>query len=415
MENKKGFYGWNVVFGAFLILALPFAIVFLSHSIFLTPVCEALGFSATQFSLVFTIVAIATAFMSPIIGTIIRKYNVKYVMAISGAITGLVFAGFGVATELWQFYVLSAILGIFTSGITQVPISYIVTNWFPEKKKGVATGIAFAGGNVGSLIVINLVTKLIPEVGYEKCYFILGGVMFVVTVLVSLFIIKEKPEDINQLPYGVVEGEIKAKVETDINVEGYTFKEAKSSPVFYVFILAIVLLGVVFAGVQMHIPSYMQSIGHSAEFASMVLSLVSIFGIFSNVLIGLLLEKAGLRTGMTIIGIAMLLAVVSLLLGETKIFAMLFGVIFGGFIAIASMGPSYLTSEIFGKKEYGIILGTVMMFFQLGGAVGPTLSGFIYDTTGAYQLTWIIFIVLLIITFGTFLFSISLANRNKKN
>lgn len=415
MENKKSFYGWKVAAGSFLILAMPFAIIFLSHSIFLTPVTQALGFTATQFSLVFTIVAIATAIMSPIMGKIIRKYDVRYIMALCGAVVSLSFAAFGLATALWQFYLLSAILGAFATGITQIPISYIITNWFPAKKKGLATGIAFSGGNLGAFCTILIVSKLMPKIGYEKCYFLLGGVMLVVTVLVSLFVIKEKPADVGQKPYGEGE-EITTNKESHDTKEltGYTFKEAKGSAVFWVYILAIVLLGLVFAGVQMHIPSYMQSIGHSAVFASTVTSIVSIMGILSNVLIGMLLEKAGLSKGMIIIGLAMITSIVLLLFGQSTLFAILFALIFGAFVAIAAMGPSYLTSEIFGKKEYGTILGTVIMFFQFGGAIGPTLSGFIYDTTGAYKITWIIFIVLLVITFSTFLLAFKLANKNNK-
>lgn len=415
MENKKSFYGWKVAAGSFLILAMPFAIIFLSHSIFLTPVTQVLGFTATQFSLVFTIVAIATAIMSPIMGKIIKKYDVRYIMALCGAVVSLSFAAFGLATALWQFYLLSAVLGAFATGITQIPISYIITNWFPAKKKGLATGIAFSGGNLGAFCTILIVSKLMPKIGYEKCYFLLGGVMLVVTVLVSLFVIKEKPADVGQKPYGEDE-EITTQNENQDTREltGYTFKEAKASAVFWVYILAIVLLGVVFAGVQMHIPSYMQSIGHSAVFASTVTSVVSIMGILSNVLIGMLLEKAGLSKGMIIIGLAMITSIVLLLLGQSTLFAILFALIFGAFVAIAAMGPSYLTSEIFGKKEYGTILGTVIMFFQFGGAIGPTLSGFIYDTTGAYKVTWIIFIVLLVITFSTFLLAFKLANKKNK-
>lgn len=135
MENKKSFYGWKVAAGSFIILAMPFAVIFLSHSIFLTPVTQALGFTATQFSLVFTIVAIATAIMSPIMGKIIRKYDVRYIMALCGAVVSISFAAFGLARELWQFYLLSAVLGAFATGITQIPISYTITNWFPSKKK----------------------------------------------------------------------------------------------------------------------------------------------------------------------------------------------------------------------------------------------------------------------------------------
>ena len=412
MEEKRPFYGWNIVAGSFLILAMPFAVIFLSHSIFLRPVTEALGFSATQFSLVFTIVAVSTAAVSPFMGKIIRKYDIKYVMAICGAIVSISFGVLGIAKELWQFYLLSVVIGVFATGITQIPISYIITNWFPSEKKGVATGIAFAGGNLGAFCTILVISNLMPKIGYEKCYFILGSVMFVVTIAVSLFVIKGKPADIGQLPYGTKETTINVKINKDEEeVMGYTLAEAKTSPVFWIYIVAIVLLGLVFAGVQMHIPSYMQSVGHSLQFASMITSLVSIMGILSNVLIGMLLEKAGIKKGMLIIGVFMTLSVVCLLFGKTVAFAILFAIIFGAFIAIASMGPSYLTSEIFGKKEYGTILGIVIMFFQLGGAIGPTLSGFIYDSTGEYTITWIIFIALLVITFATFLFAINLANR----
>lgn len=411
MEEKRPFYGWNIVAGSFLILAMPFAVIFLSHSIFLRPVTEALGFSATQFSLVFTIVAVSTAAVSPFMGKIIRKYDIKYVMALCGAIVSISFWVLGIAKELWQFYLLSVVIGVFATGITQIPISYIITNWFPSEKKGVATGIAFAGGNLGAFCTILVISNLMPKIGYEKCYFILGSVMFVVTIAVSLFVIKGKPADIGQLPYGTKETTINVKINKDEEeVMGYTLAEAKASPVFWIYIVAIVLLGLVFAGVQMHIPSYMQSVGHSLQFASMITSLVSIMGILSNVLIGMLLEKAGIKKGMLIIGVFMTLSVVCLLFGKTVAFAILFAIIFGAFIAIASMGPSYLTSEIFGKKEYGTILGIVIMFFQLGGAIGPTLSGFIYDSTGEYTITWIIFIALLVITFGTFLFAINLAN-----
>lgn len=238
--------------------------------------------------------------------------------------------------------------------------------------------------------------------------------MFIVTVAISLFTIKVKPSDVGQLPYGIDDTEnIEIKSDKQVELTGYTLEEAKTSSVFWVYVVAIVLLGLVFAGVQMHIPSYMQSVGHSLKFSSMITSLVSIMGIVSNIFLGILLEKAGIKKGMLIIGFFMTLSVGFLLLGKVVIFALLFVLIFGAFRTIASMGPSYLTSEIFGKKDYGTILGIVIMFFQFGGAIGPTLSGFIYDSTGEYTVTWVIFIILLIITFGTFLLSINLASKKK--
>lgn len=417
MREKQSFYGWVVAVGAFFIMAMPFAIVFLAHSVFLRPVTEARGFSLTEFSFVFTIVAVTTAVTSPFMGRLIHKVDIRYVMAICGAVVSIAFSMLGFATSLWHFYGLAAILGIFATGVTQIPIANIITNWFPCKSKGVATGIAFAGGNVGSFITVLIASRLIPTIGYQRTYFIFGGTMLIVTIFVSIFIIRSKPADKGQLPYGMTQAEGQGSnlnVRQDMLLDGDTLKEVKKTTVFWVFIVAIILLGVVFAGIQTHIPSYMQSVGHSMKFASIVTSIVAITGIISNVCIGVLLEKGGLRLGLTIVGMFMVLSVMALLLGARPAFAVTFAVLFGLFASIASMGPSYLTSQMFGRKDYGSIFGFVMMFFQLGGAVGPTFSGFIYDRTGGYTITWFIYIGLLVATFATFLMSVRLMKKGHK-
>lgn len=234
-------------------------------------------------------------------------------MPLCSAIISLCFAGFGIAKTLWQFYLLSAILGVLATGIAQIPISYIITNCFASKKKGMATGIAFSGGNLGAFFTILIISNLIHKIGYEKFYFILGGLMFVITTTVSLFVIKKSLSVIGQAPYGVNETSSNSTNTKHQELKGYTLSEAKNSPVFWTFIIAIILLGVVFAGVQMHIPSYMESIGHSPILASTITSIVSVFGIISNILIGLLLEKTSLKKVMSIIGLGMICSIIALL------------------------------------------------------------------------------------------------------
>lgn len=417
MSDKKGFFGWHVVIGAFLIMSMPFGIIFLSHSIFLSSVTQALGITATQFSLVFTIVGLSTGIMSPIMGRIMRKYSIRVIMLVCSIITSLSFAAFGVATELWQIYLLSVIVGIAATGVTQVPISYVLANWFPSKKKGLVTGIAFAGGNIGSFLVIQATLRAIPVIGYQKCYFILGALMIVITIPTTLFLIKGKPSDVGQVPYGfdedVSDNSKEAKKEKAIT--GVTFAEAKKTPLFWIFILAIVFLGIIFAGVRMHIPNYMESVGHQLGFVTTITSVISLLGLVSNVIVGSILEKLGLSKGMLVVGGFMTLGIVALIFGTSSFMMVLVALFYGFFCAIASMGPSYLTSEMFGTKDFAAIFGIVMMFFQFGGAIGPAISGFIFDTTGSYNATWVIYTFISIFTFGVFLLSIKLSNKNKNN
>ena len=68
------------------------------------------------------------------------------------------------------------------------------------------------------------------------------------------------------------------------------------------------------------------------------------------------------------------------------LFAGVYGFAHGGFFALFS--PAL--AELFGMKSHGAILGVVVFSGTIGGAIGPFLAGYIFDTMGSYQLAfWI--------------------------
>ena len=76
---------WLVLAASFIIMSVSFSIVNNITSLFLNPVTQKLGVSISSFSLIFTIGAITTALMSPIIGQLIAKFPLGLIMSL-GAI-----------------------------------------------------------------------------------------------------------------------------------------------------------------------------------------------------------------------------------------------------------------------------------------------------------------------------------------
>jgi len=64
------------------------------------------------------------------------------------------------------------------------------------------------------------------------------------------------------------------------------------------------------------------------------------------------------------------------------VYAVLFGVFYGGYVALA---PSLL-ADYFGAKNVGGILGVQYSGIGLGNLVGPVAMGFAFDLTGGYDL-----------------------------
>jgi MFS family permease len=51
-----------------------------------------------------------------------------------------------------------------------------------------------------------------------------------------------------------------------------------------------------------------------------------------------------------------------------------------------------MPAEIFEGRHYGTIFGTLMLSSIAGGAVGPWITGLVYDATGSYDLGfWLAF------------------------
>lgn len=63
------------------------------------------------------------------------------------------------------------------------------------------------------------------------------------------------------------------------------------------------------------------------------------------------------------------------------LFAVVFGFAYGGWVTLFSL----MVVELFGLSSLGVILGAIIIGVTIGDAAGPTLTGYIFDTTGSYQ------------------------------
>ncbi|MEJ2726647.1 MAG: MFS transporter [Deltaproteobacteria bacterium] len=68
----------------------------------------------------------------------------------------------------------------------------------------------------------------------------------------------------------------------------------------------------------------------------------------------------------------------------------LFAIVFG--FAGGGMGASEspLVAGLFGLDSHGLIYGVVHLGFTAGAAVGPVVTGYIFDLTGSYQVAFLL-------------------------
>jgi MFS family permease len=69
-------------------------------------------------------------------------------------------------------------------------------------------------------------------------------------------------------------------------------------------------------------------------------------------------------------------------------FSAIYGFAHGSFWTVVS--PTI--AEFFGTLSHGVLFGIILFSGMIGGSVGPLLAGFIFDSTGSYQIAFILLI-----------------------
>lgn len=158
----KVFYGWWIVAAGFLIMGAAYGIVTNCVGLFVKPVTENMGFTRQAFSMNQTLVSFAMMAIPLLSGKIFGRFNIKTVMRLCTVTLVLAYGAYSLCTSLPMFYGCSVVVGLSLGGVTSVPLSLLISNWFHERR-GLAIGVAFMGSGVGGMVFNPIVSSLLQN------------------------------------------------------------------------------------------------------------------------------------------------------------------------------------------------------------------------------------------------------------
>ena len=397
-KKSKFHYGFVIVLGGFIIMALLHSMLQTCFSLFLVPVTEGMGVTRTQFSLCTSVVAIVTMFVSPKIGKLLGKKNTRTIFTLCVAGMGLSYATYSFATEIWHMYISAALVGAFSCGAVVMPVSIIISNWF-EKGRGTAMSIALAGSGLGGTVITPILNNLIASQGYSRAFLIFGILMVVIEVPIAFFVMRPSPADMGLEPFGhnsVDKASSGKKKETvEVNV---TLAELKKQPFFYIYLLGIFAMCVCGYGSLGQLSAALTD-SYGATFSAAIVSFFLLVLTPAKISLGWIYDKFGSKIGtiyvMAVYGIAfLLLAFVT----DNPMVMYAMAVCFSIGISSGTVSPSVVTAATFGSKDYGAIFGFVNIFSMAAMIVGSPAIAAVYDFAGSYKFAWITCFVLSILS-----------------
>lgn len=378
------FYGYLVVGASLLIMSMMWA-VYYAFGVFFKPVLNEFGWTKAMTSGAFSLAAMMNGSLTVAVGGLTDKFGPRMVMTVCGLFLGLGFMLMSQISAIFHLYLFYGILvGAGMSG-SFIPLTSTVARWF-FKRRGLMTGIVAAGSGVGALIGPVVASRLIPIYGWRMSYAILGSITLL-TVVLAAQLIKRDPTQVGQVPYG--ENQMK-QGESNLRVEGFSLRQAVYSAQFWVFFTTGFCYGYCVFAIVVHITPHAIESGISAVRAANILATVGGLAILGKVMIGRVGDIVGTRRtlilGFILMSVALIWLVPAKMAWMLFLIAGLFGFAYGGI----SVSHSPLVAELFGLRSHGLIFGVFGISVSLGGAMGPLLTGYLFDVTNSYQMAFLL-------------------------
>jgi len=386
--SRKIFYGWWIVLACFLTNLYVSSTVFFGFTAFLDPLVKEFGWSYTQVSFAASLRGLEMGILAPLVGFLADRFGSRKLI-FSGVIT----VGFGLillslTRSLTMFYGSFILLAFGAGGCTSVVTMTAVANWF-KKNVGIAFAVMASGFGASGLIV-PLIVRLIDGYDWRTALIILGLGMWALGIPLS-FVIRNKPEQYGYLPDGkLADGRISEHEIQHEKVE-ISFRKALKKRSFLYLNLAEVMRFMVLTAVVLHIMPYLGSMGISRPTAGLVAAAIPLFSIIGRFGFGWLGDVFDKRYVIAVtfgfMGMGMLAFTHMQANWAIYLFLLLFSPGFGGGAVLRGA----VLREYFGRNSFGKMIGILMGFASIGGIIGPTLAGWVFDTLGSYDFIWLVF------------------------
>lgn len=388
-ETKRTlFYGWIIAATATLALIISNGLAIYGIPAFykfiredfvksgVVPANQAETFIADGAALTF----LFSGFFSPVAGWLIQKYNLRVLMIIGSLILGAGFVLHSQAETVSLVYISRILMGASLCLVGVLANVVLISNWF-RKLRGTIIGIILTGTSIGGFIVPPLATNLILKYGWRASMLILSSLVWFVLLPAIVFLIRNKPADIGLF----IDGESMKTLETKAPTQstGMTLKEAAGTLRFWLlaFSSALIFYPIFVTGQQFILYLQTPKIGLTAQQASYALSALFAVSVGGKFLFGFLSDRFS-PTRVMLFCCATMFAASLVLLSLTAqtafYFLIPFGLGYGGTFVLLQR----LTADYFGLREYGKILGVILLVETIGAATGGKVTAYYADANG---------------------------------
>ncbi|MBM7566064.1 MFS transporter [Paenibacillus sacheonensis] len=383
---SRFYYGWIVVFVAFLALLVTAGIRSMS-SILMVPFETEFGWDRSSISGVISVGIFLYGLVGPFSAALLAKFGIRRMMVISLAVLAASLVLTPQMTSLWQYQLLWGIVsGLATGMMANVLGVTVASRWF-VKRRGLVVGMLTASAATGQLLFLPILARITVHEGWRHAAYVSAAVALALLVVVAVFM-RNHPYDVGAAAYGESTPTKPEPFRGSIFLMPLlTLRDAMKSGTFWLLAGTFFFCGFSTNGlIGTHLIAACGDHGIQEVTAAGLLAFMGIFDLVGTTMSGwftdrfdarkLLFWYYGLR------GLSLLFLPYAF--DATPAMLVVFSV-FYGLDWIATVPPTVkLAAQTFGKERAAMVFGWVVVFHQIGASTAAYGAGLVRQWTGTY-------------------------------
>lgn len=382
LARRNIHYGW-VMLGVTFFTMLTTACALGAPGVLMPALEKEFHWTAAEISGALAIRLLLFGVIAPFAASLMIRYGIRRVVSLALAFiaSGLIASLF--VGQVWQLMLFWGIMVGCGAGMTAIVLGATVANrWFTEKR-GLVIGILTASNATGQLAFLPIIAQLSETAGWRAALIMVCGLLAVSLVLV-LLLARERPADLDLLPFGERAGTQSPAPVTARPLE--ILRDAAKTRTFWILFGTFFVCGASTNGlIQTHFVSMCGDFGLAAVGAASVLAMMGLFDFVGTIGSGWLSDRFDARWLLFWYYGLRGLALLYLPHSTFTVFGLSPFAVFYGLDWIATVPPTLkLTAEKFGRERSSVVFGWVFCGHQLGAAGIAYAAGVIRTASGSY-------------------------------
>ncbi|MBU2700975.1 MFS family permease [Sporomusaceae bacterium BoRhaA] len=408
MEKPKKFYGWKLVGVLWVLYLLNMGFPLYGGAVINSFLLKEIPMDRATYGLGFSLLNLCVGLSAILVGITITKWGIRKTFMIGSGllIIGALMLSL-VASRPWHYLVgFGVLIGAGIGFCTIVALSTAITRWF-VKFRGRAMAVAMTASGFAGFIGAPAMNQLIATTGGNwRSAWIVVAVIALISGGVAYFFVKERPQDLGQIPDGQEAG-VASNVNSSINAlitqYPWTPAEVYKSVTYWLAVIAAAASQWPFFFFTAHWILHLRGAGINPADAAFAMGLFTMGGIFGRLISGWLMDRMAARY-------VMMLGICCYFLGSylailaspsTLAAAYIAAICYGAGFGWAFVAQNTMLGNFFGPAAFPKVNGTLQAISALvvscSGVVGGQLFDMYKSYTPAFQLNSIICVIGIIV------------------